>query len=202
MVKNVLSEPSKDANKRGADLAGEIPQISSAPIVARRQKFQLPRLVSRLGFLAFLLAVVFFASPFIANSPLFANLPGQKEILDFAAAIPLMIVGYAFGILGGITRTASEYGFFFLRKDGVARISSTFVSGVLGMMTYLALDSGFILKLVYPDIIIPPDQDIGFRGVAIAAFLVGFFSGETILVGRTRIQAAIRKETNQDQLEK
>ena len=112
----------------------------------------------------------------------------DKVLVDFTETVPLMIVGYIFGVLGGVTRSLND-------KEHVIegspfsriRLSTTFVAGALGMMTYFAMESGALVKLVYPDIPSSEQIEVSFKGVALAAFLVGFFAGETLLAGKKRV---------------
>ncbi|MGJ8573148.1 MAG: hypothetical protein ACSHXI_20885 [Hoeflea sp.] len=103
----------------------------------------------------------------------------QTAILfDFLDSMPLFVVGYVFGLLGGLLRCFSEKRKSSSIMSGKIVVDNISGGGVIGMMSSVLVQSDLLLFLIISDSSVIEKIDYSFTGISSVAFISAYFFAE------------------------
>ncbi len=130
----------------------------------------------------------------------------HRFVATIADSAVIMAVAYAFGALGAYLRQGYDY-LESINPDGEndnlkrqfieqGLLFRTVVGGCFGMISYLAIDSGLIARLLFELPAETTDISPTFQGVSLVAFFVGMFGSAAYIEARARVRRAMSVNSN------
>jgi hypothetical protein len=130
------------------------------------------------------------------------TLPELTLLIGAPSVILVLLIGYVFGCFGAFVRVSLELTLNREINPSASEMSYNLISsGLLSGIAALVVQSGFFIKILYPEADVDPQRlgELNFQGVAIISFVVGLFTGETIDLTRRRFNTFLSKKTEKSQ---